>query len=143
MKTRATVSFDSLFEAFEYASFGQAAEHMAYLCTETGEVLCHSEYGNSDDPLPDDIEDPEKYIALPHKNDLGLGKPLALKFAAEFMPARQSMIRDIFSRPGAYARLKELLEQCGLMKQWHQYEEGASKETLRAWCANNGIKTDG
>lgn len=31
------------------------------------------------DELPDDIDDEEKYVALPDKRELGLGKPLVLR----------------------------------------------------------------
>jgi len=40
------------------------------------------------DALPDDIEGDKKYIAIPDKRELDLGKPLALDFAREFLPAR-------------------------------------------------------
>ena len=35
--------------------------------------------------LPDDIDD-EKYIAIPNKKELDLGKPLVLDFTREFLP---------------------------------------------------------
>ena len=38
------------------------------------------------EPLPEDIDDGERYVPLPHKNDLGLGKPLILRFTNEFLP---------------------------------------------------------
>jgi hypothetical protein len=72
--THVVAKFDALIEAFEFASFGQPGEHEAYLCVETGQVYWHSEYGDDEEPLPDDIENAEKYIAIPHKNELGLGR---------------------------------------------------------------------
>jgi hypothetical protein len=68
-----TVKFDDLLEAFEFVSADQPMENEAYLCVETGVIHYHSEFGDEEeDPLPDDIEDSAKYIAIPHKNDLDL-----------------------------------------------------------------------
>jgi hypothetical protein len=137
------VSFEALLEAFEFASFGQPGEHEAYLCKETGTIHCHSEYGDNEESLPDDVDDSDKYIALPHKNELDLGKRLALKFAGEAMSDDQGQIHEIFSRPGAYARFKDLLEHRGLIQQWYEYEARAQKEALRAWCKENDVEVDG
>ena len=135
--------FDALLEAFEFVSFGQPGEHEAYLCTKTGEIHWHSEYGDNEEPLPDDIEDPEKYIAIPHKNDLGLGKSLVLKYAAEFLPDALDNVREIFRRRGAYARFKDLLEHRGMLQQWYEYEATAQKYALRDWCEDRGIELHG
>ncbi|OGA38126.1 MAG: hypothetical protein A3G24_09315 [Betaproteobacteria bacterium RIFCSPLOWO2_12_FULL_62_13] len=141
--TRPTVKFDALLDAFEFVSFGRPMEHEAYLRTKTGAIHYHSEYGDNEEPLPDDIEDSEKYIAIPHKNDLDLGKRLVLKFAAEFLPDALGKVQEIFRRSGAYARFKDLLEQRGMLQQWYEYEAKAQKEALREWCEDNGIEIDG
>jgi len=137
------VTFESLLEAFEFASFGQPGEHEAYLCTETGRIYHHDEYGDNEEPLPDGIDDSDKYIALPHKNELNLGKRLALTFAGEAMPDDQRKVHEIFSQPGAYARFKDLLEHRGLIQQWYEYEAQAQKEALRAWCKEKNVELDG
>lgn len=36
--------------------------------------------------LPDDLEDSERYIAIPDKRELDLGKPLVLTFARHTCP---------------------------------------------------------
>jgi len=56
-------------------SMDQKGMHNAYLCKETGRILFTSEMGDSDE-LPEDVDDSDKYIAIPHKNDLELGKAL-------------------------------------------------------------------
>jgi hypothetical protein len=141
--TRTAAKFEALIDAFEFVGFGQPGEHEAYLRTETGEVLWHSEFGDDEGPLPDDIEDSQKYIPIPHKNDLGLGKPLVLKFAGEFLPDALDNVREIFRRRGAYARFKDLLEHRGMLRQWHEYEATAQKKALREWCEEHGIELDG
>ncbi|WP_353817004.1 hypothetical protein [Mesorhizobium sp.] len=58
--------------------------------------------------LPDDVEDSERYIAIPDKRELDLGKPLVLTFARHHLPDDYDKVREIFSRAGAYARFKDL-----------------------------------
>src|SRR5262245_20133476 len=82
------VSFQELLLALEFIS-SSIGNHRAILCRRTGKIYWHSELSDLDefnDELPDDIDDDEKYIDLPDKKELGLGKPLALDFAREFLP---------------------------------------------------------
>jgi hypothetical protein len=37
----------------------------------------------SEEDLPDDLETSDRYLAIPHKNDLDLGNNLALRFVEE------------------------------------------------------------
>ena len=138
----AMARFDALLEAFEFVSSGQPGEQEAYLCTKTGEFHWHSEYGDNEEPLPDDIEDSEKYIPIPHRNELGLGKPLVLKFAEKLLPDALDKIREIFRHASAYARFKARLEKRGLLQQWYEYEANAQQEALRQWCGDRDIQLD-
>lgn len=79
--TQTAIHYSELREAFDFVSFGQPMENEAYLCLETGKCYWHSEYGDDEEPLPEDIDDAGKYIAIPHKTELDLGKALALRFA--------------------------------------------------------------
>jgi len=137
------IKFSYIKDAFDFVSFGQPMEHEAYLYLETGEIFWHSEVGDNEEELPEDIDDGEKYIAIPHKNDLNLGKRLVLSFAEEYLPESMEKVHEIFSQSGAYARFKDLLEYRGLLQQWYEYEEKVSDQALREWCRLNGIKTDG
>ena len=106
------VSFSDLQLAFEFVSSGGMGENEAYLDRRSGKIYWHSEFGENDEELPDDIDD-EKYISIPDKRELDLGKPLVLDFAREFLPDDYDEVRQIFSRRGAYRRYKELLVQRG------------------------------
>jgi hypothetical protein len=53
---------------------------------------------DANDELPEDVEDEEKHIAIPDKPELGLGKPLALDFAREFLPGDFDEVRYMFTR---------------------------------------------
>ena len=135
------VKFDDLLMAFEFVSVGAPAENEAYICRETGTIHWHSESADIEEELPDDV-DSDRYIAVPHKNELDLGKRLVLQFAAEHLPDEYDDVRQIFSRHGAYARFKDLLERSGRLQQWHDYEDRATKEALRDWCLDNDIEID-
>src|SRR5271169_5616817 len=102
------VSFSDLQLAFEFVSSGGMGENEAYLDRRSGKIYWHSEFGENDEELPDDIDD-EEYISIPDKRELDLGKPLVLDFAREFLPVDYDEVRHIFSRRGAYRRYKDLL----------------------------------
>jgi hypothetical protein len=139
-RIRAVVPLDALLEAFEFVSFGPAEEHQAYLCRETGKIHWHSEVGDNEEELPEDVDDAEKYVAIPHKNDLDLGKNLAIEFVEEFQPDAVREVEKMFSRRGAYSNFKNLLERRGLLPQWYEYEATAQEKSLREWCADQGIE---
>jgi hypothetical protein len=92
--------------------------------------------------LPDDIDD-EKYVAVPHKNELGLGKPLVMDFANQVMPEYAQEISDIFYRKGAYAKFRALLEKADYIDQWYAFEAATNDHVLRQWCIENKIEIQG
>ncbi len=138
-KSPACVDWYSLLNTFEYVSSGGGGENYAYLCKQSGELLWHSEFGDNIEELPDDIDDDEKYIPIPDKRELDLGKPLVFDFVREFLPADFDEIRRIFSRRGAYARFKTLLHYRNAVDQWHDFENKATEHALRTWCELNEI----
>src|SRR6202048_2835697 len=114
------VSLSDVHLAFEFVSSGGMGENEAYLDRQSGKIYWHSEFGDNDEALPDDIDN-EKYIAIPDKRELDLGKPLVLDFAREFLPDDYDGIRHIFSRRGAYRRYKDLLVRRGALDQWEDF----------------------
>src|SRR5215472_3765157 len=103
------VSWTDLVDAFEFVSSSSTDEHQAFLCKQTGKLYWMSDTaGDELDELPDDIDDEEKYVQIPHKRELDLGKPLVMAFARQCLPDDFDEIRRIFSRKGAYARCKDL-----------------------------------
>ena len=136
------INFDKIEDAFLFVSMEQMYIYQAFLCKETGEVFYKSEFGDFDE-LPDDIDDLEKYISIPHKNDLNLGKNLVFQFVSEFIPERMDKVEEIFSRKGAYARFKDLLEYVGILEKWYEYENQAQTEALKKWCYENNLEING
>src|SRR5215469_13583724 len=109
------VSFSDLQLAFEFVSGGGMGENEAYLDRRSGKIYWHSEVGDNDEEFIDE----EKYISIPDKRELDLGKPLVLDFAREFLADDYDEVRQIFSRRGAYRRYKELLMRRGALARWY------------------------
>jgi hypothetical protein len=131
---------NDLRDAFEFVSAGGGGEHQAFLCKQSGKLYCHSELCDDLDILPDDIDDSEKFLPIPDKRELDLGKPLALDFARQFLPGDFDDVRQIFSRRGAYARFKNLLDRRGMLDQWYAFEAEAEESALKMWCELNSIE---
>jgi len=110
---------------------------------QSGKLYCLSELCDDLDILPDDIDDSEKFLPMPDKRELDLGKPLALDFARRFLPGDFDDVRQIFSRRGAYARFKNLLDRRGMLYQWYAFDAEAEKSALKVWCELNSIEVSG
>src|SRR5690348_6350657 len=132
------VSFSDLQLAFEFVSGGGMGENEAYLDRQSGKIYWHSEFGENDEELPDDIDN-EKYIAIPDRRELDLGKPLVLEFAREFLPDDYDEVRHIFNRRGAYPDIR--ICWCGRRPRTvvRSFKQGRGA-ALREWCAENGIE---
>ena len=136
-----SIKYDDLENAFLFVSMQPPFTNSAILNKETGETYYESGYGDSDE-LPEDIED-EKYIEIPHKNDLNLGRNLVFEFVSQHMPSDQEQVYEIFRKRGAYSHYKDLLERRDLLEKWHDYENKQTKEVLLSWCAENNLKIKG
>lgn len=135
------ISLKDLQEAFDFVSAGDGLnEHLAFLCKQSGNFYWHSELCDDFGILPDDIDNKDKFIKIPDKRDLDLGKPLALDFTGEFLPGDFDDVRQFFSGKGAYARFKDLLHRRGSLDQWYNFEAKAEERALREWCELNSIE---
>jgi uncharacterized protein UPF0158 len=135
------VSLKDILEAFEFVSADNAGEHHAFICRQSGKVYWFVEYsGDEMSELPDDIDDSDKYVKIPDKRELDLGKPLVLEFLRQTLPSEIDKVQRIFSARGAYARFKDLMDRKGALDQWYNFEAKAEEEALRMWCALNSIE---
>jgi len=135
-------SFSDLELAFEFVS-SSGGLNEAFLCRRTGKIYWRPDsldVAGLDDEMPDDIEDEEKYIAIPGKRDLDLGKPLVMDFAREFLPNDFDEVRDMFSRRGAYERFRALVTRRNVLDRWYEFESKATKRALREWCELNSVE---
>ena len=133
-----SVDWNDLLNTFEFTSLGQPHEHEAVLCRKTGKFLWLTDVEEDIEAWPDDADDKEKYLAIPHKKELDLGKPLVLEFARQFLPDQFAEVRRMFDRRGAYARFIDLLRHNALDRRY-DFENKATEAALREWCALNEL----
>jgi hypothetical protein len=135
-----TVKYDDLSTAFEFVSFASPMEHRAYVSLDTGAIYWISETNPiEEDECPADLETCDRYIEIPHKNELDLGNNLALRFVEERLSDRYTDVEAFFRHRGAYARFKELLAAEGCLEEWYAFEAESTKRALREWCKANEI----
>ena len=134
------VKYEELEDAFAFVSFTPPMENAAYISLDTGAIYWTSESNRLDEEVPDDLETSDRYIAIPHKNDLDLGRSLPLRFVAQELPDQAERVAGFFRHKGAYARFKHVLESEGLLEKWYSFEAEASERALRDWCAENAIR---
>ena len=134
------VAWSQILDAFEFVSMSEEFGNAARVCRETGAVHIRSDWDEELEALPEDIDDAQKYVALPTPRDLDLGRRLVMSFAAERLGDRYDDIAAIFSRKGAYWRFKDFLIRVGALEDWYAYEAEAKENALREWCAENRIE---
>ena len=136
-----SVDAEELRDAFDFVSSGAQYQCSAYISLDTGKIYWKSDALDEDDlpDQPDDLETSDRYIAVPHKNELDLGRRLVLTFADQELPEDADTIADYFRRRGAYSRFKDLLHARGALQRWYDFEERATETALLAWCEANAI----
>ncbi len=135
----ATVKLSELLCALEFASANAPFEHGAFIDRDTGAIRYLSSEIDVEEEIPDDLETSDRYIEIPHKNDLNLGRNLVLLFADETIPDEYETIAAFFRKKGAYARFKDFLEARQLLERWYSFEARETEKALRAWCSKNGV----
>src|SRR3990172_8051835 len=133
------ISFSDIQDAFLFVSSAPYGEHSAFLCKDTGQILYRSEMTDIDEIGDEDI-DWEKWVEIPHRNDLDLGQRLVFEFVETRMPDECDRVEQIFRRGGAYGRLKDFLESKGLLDSWHDFENQREEQALRQWCEENEVE---
>jgi len=132
------IKFSDVLDLFELVNFGSQFDNEGYICKLSGKTYFYSGLGDNEEELPDDIND-EKYLAIPHKNELNLGINLAFDFIQEYLPTEYDNVRSIFHRKGAYARFKSLLENTGKIEEWYKFEAKRTEQAVRDWCSEQDI----
>lgn len=135
----ATVNLDDLENATMMADPRYNTE--AWVCRETGKIFIRSdEIDVEDGPLPDDIDDADKYVEVPSQRDLDLGHALAFRFTEQHMSADEDQVRAMFRKSGAYGRFSDLVHKRGLRDAWHKFRDDQTRAALREWCEDNGLQ---
>jgi hypothetical protein len=127
-------------DAFEFASVSGPFDNRAYVDLESGKIYLVSDEFELEQELPEDLEESDRYLAVPGKNELDLGRRLVERFVQERLPADVEEVAALFRRKGAYSRMKVLLADRGVLQQWYEFEQAETRSALRAWCEENGIE---
>jgi hypothetical protein len=138
-----SVNASELRDAFEFVSASDMDEHSAFISIDTGKIYWVSDALESEEDNPDDLETSDRYIAVPHKRELDLGRHLALSFVRRELPNDYETVVGFFRRKGAYSRFKALLHSRSALERWYEYEDRVSEEALLRWCEENGIQLVG
>jgi hypothetical protein len=138
-----SVNLVDLETAVEFVSGGMPSEHQAFISIDSGAIYWVSESSDIDEDVPDDLGESDRYLEVPTKNDLGLGRPLVLRFAAERIPNEQGTVRQFFASRGAYARFKDFRAAHGQLEAWYAFETECTRQALLRWCEAHEIKVDG
>ena len=110
-----------------------------FLNTKTKELIYPDEDGEFDSNVELGDED---LLPIPTRRELGLGKPLALQFAQEYMSDQYDAVRDIFSSSGAYSKFKGLLSTQDQIDQWYEYEQSKTHQAIRDWLEAEDISLE-
>jgi hypothetical protein len=135
-----SLSYRDLLVAFECVSAGAPGETEAYICLTTGRIYLVSTLVDSDEEVPDDIEMSDRYLRLPRRWELGLGRDLVFDFVRSDMPDEWDKMVEFFRRRGAYAEFRQMLRAHGKLDQWYAFETGAVEKALRDWSREHDIQ---
>jgi hypothetical protein len=119
---------------------GGGYESRAFVNRDTGSLHFISDTLDLNEEPPEDLESSDKYLALPHKIDLDLGRDLALSFIEQHLPKEFDRVVRYFRKRGAYGRFKELLDDRGVLEDWYAFEKEATERALRQWCEEHDIE---
>ncbi len=115
---------------------------MACVCRESGRVFMTSDedFGvELESDVPSDLDDVTKYAVVPSRQDLRLGRRLAVRFVQTSLPARLEETYTIFAARGAYARFKDMLESERALEAWYAFEAEAVERGLREWAESETL----
>ena len=134
------VSIGELEDALMWTSTSPEFYCRALISLDDGRIWLRNVDGWVEGDAPDEGAD---YLEVPHKNDLDLGRELALRFADDAAPRHVADdVYDAFRRKGAYRRFKDLLDRHDLLEAWYEYERRATIDALERWAAENGLVVD-
>ena len=133
------MKFGDIEDALMFVSDGFYGDNSAMVCKSTGQIWWASESGDMDE-IPEDAYESDDWVAVPHKNDLDMGRDLVFEFVAQHLPDDSDRVRNFFHSRGAYTRYKELLKTRELLQEWYDFENARVEEAIREWCRYNEIE---
>ncbi len=137
------LSYSDLEDAYLFVSGAPYGESAALICANTGKIYYRSSWYSEEEAeeLFGKIDEScSRFIEVPHKYDLDLGKNLIFEFVEAFLPDDYDYVRSIFRRRGAYRRFKDFLYRRGMLEAWYDFENERTEKALREWCKEEGIE---
>jgi hypothetical protein len=131
------IKFSDIEDEFFFVSSDSYGMHTALLNKDTGQLYYRSEMGDLDEIEDADI-DWNNCIAIPHKNDLGLGQELVFEFVKNHLVDEYDRVRQIFKKvePMANSRIYRNRKAC--------FKPGMiSKTNKMNGHFENGVKSTG
>ena len=114
-----TVKFSKLREACEFASFNGSVDTSAFIDLDTGAIYLVSSEMPRDEDMPEDVGKSDRYLGVPAKNELDLGRNLVMSFAETHLPNDYDNVVEYFRRRGGYAKFRRLVENRNVLEAWH------------------------
>lgn len=132
------MSYDTIDDAFHFVSDAPPGERKALVHRQTGEVFLAS-FKAGYDQRPAGWESDPDYLSIPHRQEIDPGRPLVVEFIRKTCPAELARVEGLFSRPGAFRKVKDLLRRKQLLESWQVFEVQQLEALLRQWCAAQGL----
>lgn len=132
------ISRDDLHLAVEHVTGGGVYGAEAYIDLQTGAVLLGGD--DMEPPLPRNVRTAKRYLPVPSRKELGLGRDDALAFAEQHAPQMLRLAEAMFNGPGAFQRFKALMHDAGLLPQWHAHQDARLWEALEEWVVEEGLQ---
>jgi hypothetical protein len=143
MPTPPAISLDALRNALLFID-DMDGRAEAWIDRRSGAVHIVAEGLDPDElALPDDLGDPEHFLALPPARHLCIERALAFDFVAGHLPGDERLVRAMFTRKGSYRALRELLAERGVLEAWYRFKGSAIDAALAEWCGDNGLRLQG
>ncbi len=137
-----SVKLDDLLEALVWVD-NDYSDCKAFIDVATGAILTSTTFDDSEseEDLPEDIDNEEKYLPMPTSRDLELGSRVVFRFAEQELNAdEKEWVFDIFRSKGAYRKFRSFLENRNYTKKWYAFEESEQRRALQEWCEQHGLE---
>ena len=123
-----SVNAEELRDAFEWVSAAAPFENGAYIRKDDGRIYWTSDVNDVFEEPPENVDDPERYISVPHKNDLNLGRKLALMFMEQELPDDFYDVAEFFRHKGAYAPFQATAGPARYAREMVRVRRGCDKD---------------
>ena len=138
-----THQFETILRAFEFVSAAPLEENQAILNRATGEIVCKTGMLDEEE-FPEEVESSDNFVWIPHRDELDLGRGLAMDFAEEYIPHEKKTVKRMFRfwRKNPFSDFLAFLERLGRIGEWRAFEKQETRYALLDWCDDNEVEVD-